>query len=140
LPVAVGLPERAQKFADPRRLVPVIAILAVILGAGGGGFYWWRQAHSALPPSISWSNGRIEADEIDIDTKFAGRIAELLVGEGDMVGAGQIVARMDVRDLGASLRRSEAQFQQAQKAIDEARAALEQQRSQSALARQQLDR
>jgi HlyD family secretion protein len=140
LPVAVGTPEPAQKSTGPRRLMPAIAILAVILGAGGGGLYWWQQARNQLPSSISWSNGRIEADEIDIDTKFAGRIAELLVGEGDMVAAGQIVARMDVRDLEASLKRSEAQFLQAQKAIDEARAALEQQRSQVTLARQQLER
>jgi HlyD family secretion protein len=133
-------PEPAQKTAGRRRLTPAFAVLAVILGAGGAGFYWWQQAQNQLPAGIAWSNGRIEADEIDIDTKFAGRIAELLAGEGDMVAAGQVVARMDVRDLEATLRRSEAQLLQAQKAIDEARAALEQQRSQAALARQQFDR
>ena len=47
----------------------------------------------ALPPGIVAGNGRIEADQIDIATKFAGRVAELLVDEGDMVKAGQIVAR-----------------------------------------------
>lgn len=139
LPVLVETP--VQKMARGRRwlLAAAMAVLAVILGAGGG-FYWWQQVHNQLPAGISWSNGRIEADEIDIDTKFAGRVAELLVAEGDMVAAGQIVARMDVRDLEASLKRSEAQLMQAQKAVDEARAALEQQRSQVALARQQLDR
>jgi HlyD family secretion protein len=140
LPVPAASSESAQKASGSRRLVPAIAVFAVILAAGGGGFYRWQQTLNKLPASISWSNGRIEADEIDIDTKFAGRIAELLVGEGDMVAAGQVVARMDVRDLEATLRRSEAQLLQAQKAIDEARAALEQQRSQAALARQQLDR
>jgi HlyD family secretion protein len=93
-----------------------------------------------LPPGIAWGNGRIDADEIDIDTKFAGRIAEMLADEGDMVKAGQIVARMDTQDLAASLRKAEAQVQQAQKAIDEANANVVQQTSQVLLAKQQMDR
>jgi HlyD family secretion protein len=93
-----------------------------------------------MPPGIAWSNGRIDADEIDIDTKFAGRIAEMLADEGDMVKAGQIVARMDTQDLAASLRKAEAQVQQAQKAIDEANANVVQQTSQVLLAKQQMDR
>ena len=143
LPVPVESPDQEPSQHKPARrerrwLVMAMAALAILLGSGG--FYWWQLTHPPLPPGIAWSNGRIEADEIDIDTKFAGRIAELLAGEGDMVAAGQIVARMDVRDLEAALKRSEAQLLQAQKAVDEARASLEQQRTQVALARQQLDR
>jgi HlyD family secretion protein len=139
LPVPVASPGRTLAVRRRRRPL-AIALAAVVVAATGGGFYWWQRAQHQLPAGIAWSNGRIEADEIDIDTKFAGRIAELLVGEGDMVAAGQVVARMDVRDLEATLRRSEAQLLQAQKAVEEARAALEQQQSQAALARQQLDR
>ena len=65
-------------------------------------------AASALPPGIAFRNGRLEADEIDIDTKFAGRVARLFVDEGDMVKAGQVVAMMDTRDLEASLKKAEA--------------------------------
>jgi HlyD family secretion protein len=50
-----------------------------------GGAYWWHASHPGLPLGIVSGNGRIEADEIDIDTKFAGRIAEMLADEGDMV-------------------------------------------------------
>ncbi len=122
-----------------RRLILLIGLLAV--GAAvGGGWYWWRQHEARLPEGISWGNGRIEADEIDIDTKFAGRIAELLVDEGDMVRAGQMVARMDTKDLEASLGKAEAQMLQAHKALDEARANVEQQKTQVKLAKQELDR
>jgi HlyD family secretion protein len=93
-----------------------------------------------LPPGIASGNGRIEADEIDIDTKFAGRIAEILADEGDMVKAGQIVARMDTRDLAASLKKSEAQVRQAQMAIEEATANVAQQTSLMLLAQQEFDR
>ena len=60
-----------------------------------------------LPQGIVSSNGRIEADEIDVATKFAGRVAELRVDEGDMVNAGEVVARMDARPR-TSLKRAEA--------------------------------
>jgi HlyD family secretion protein len=93
-----------------------------------------------LPSGIFWGNGRIEADEIDIDTKFAGRIAEVLAAEGDMVKAGQIVARMDTRNLEASLKKSQAQVQQAQMAVDEAKANVVQQTTQLVLAQQEYDR
>jgi HlyD family secretion protein len=100
---------------------PRVALaLAVIAGCSLGGLYGWREAHPQLPLSIVFGNGRLEADEIDIDTKFAARIAEIFVDEGAMVKGGQIVARMDTRDLEASLKKSQAQVNQAQRAIDEA--------------------
>ena len=123
-----------------RRLRLWVALLAIVLAAGGGGFYWWKHSQSQLPPGISWGNGRLEADEIDIDTKFPGRIAELHADIGDMVTAGQVVARMDTRDIQQSLRKAQAQVKQAQRAIDEANANLEQQRTQQTLAAQELDR
>ena len=123
-----------------RRLRFSIWLLAILLAAGGGGFYWWKHSQSQLPPGISWGNGRLEADEIDIDTKFPGRIAELRADIGDMVTAGQVVARMDTRDLQESLKKSQAQVKQAQRAIEEANANLEQQRTQQTLAAQELER
>jgi multidrug efflux pump subunit AcrA (membrane-fusion protein) len=102
--------------------------------------YWWMHRQPPLPPGIAEGNGRIEADPIDIDTKFAGRILELRADEGDMVKAGQVVAVMDTRDLAASLKKSEAQVEQAQKAINEARANLDQQHTQVLLAGQEMER
>jgi HlyD family secretion protein len=135
VPTSISLP--ARKRLHWLRIA--LAVVAVGLAAGGG-YYWWKQSQDVLPPGFASSNGRIEADEIDIDTKFAGRIADIFALEGDMVTAGQVVARMDTRDLQASLKRAEAQMLQAQRAVDEARATQEQQRTQVELAQQQLDR
>jgi HlyD family secretion protein len=123
-----------------RRLRFSIGLVVVLLAVGGAGFYWWMHSQSQLLVGISWGNGRLEADEIDIDTKFPGRIAELSADIGDMVTAGQVVARMDTRDLQEQLKKSQAQVKQAQRAIDEANANLEQQRTQQTLATQELDR
>jgi HlyD family secretion protein len=128
---------RARKA---RRLRFSIGLVAILLAAGSAGFYWWKHSQAQLPIGISYGNGRLEADEIDIDTKFPGRIAELNADIGDMVSAGQVVARMDTRDLQESLKKSEAQVKQAQRAIEEAKANLEQQRTQQTLAAQELDR
>jgi HlyD family secretion protein len=135
-------PVPAPQLAPPRRSRwMTVGLALVLLGlAAGGGAYWWVQHNEKIPAGIAWSNGRIEADDIDIATKFPGRVAELLVQEGDMVNAGQVVARMDTRDLEASLRRAEAQVQQAGKMVEEARSMQEQQHSQVTLAQQQFDR
>lgn len=136
LPVTVPLkPARTN-----RRLRFSVGLLAVLLAAGGGGVYWWKHSQSQLPAGISFGNGRLEADEIDISTKFPGRIAELRADIGDMVTAGQVVARMDTRDLQESLKKSQAQVEQARQTIAEANANLEQQRTQKTLAAQELER
>ena len=70
----------------------------------------------ALPDNFAVGNGRIEATEIDIATKTAGRIKEILVNDGDVVAADQVVARMDTQTLEAELRQAQAQVRQAQQA------------------------
>jgi len=138
-PLPVALPVSKPKRARWRWRRLALA-LAAVLGLAGGAFYVCRQSQSQLPPGIAFGDGRIEADEIDIDTKFAGRIAEMLADEGDMVRASQVVSRMDTRDLEASLRKSESQVQQAQQSLDEARANVVQQTTQVTLTQQQFDR
>jgi HlyD family secretion protein len=118
----------------------VMAMLLTIGAVGGIGWVWWQQHQMRLPPGIASGNGRLEADEIDIDTKFAGRIATLFADEGDMMRAGQVVALMDTRDLEASLKKAQARVRQAQQALDEAKANLARQQTQVKLAQQELDR
>ncbi len=131
-------PLRPQWRRRPRG---VFLALLLLIGAGAGiGWFWWQHHQLQLPPGIAWSNGRLEADEIDIDTKFAGRVAKLFVDEGDMVSAGQVVAMMDTQDLQASLKKSEALVEMGQRALDEAKANLVQQQTQVKLAQQELDR
>lgn len=120
-----------------RRLL--LGLLVAAVAAAGGG-YWWQHRVPPLPAGIAYGNGRLEADPLDIATKFAGRILELRVDEGDMVKAGQVLALMDTRDLEASLKKAEAQVEQANKAIVEANANVAQAHTQVVLAQQQMER
>lgn len=144
IPAHVGglpVPQAAVVRARRRRWWLRVALAVVVLaGAAGGGYYWWQRLHPPLPPGIVFGNGRLEADEINIDTKYAARIGEILADEGDLVKAGQVVARMDTRDLQASLKKSEATVRQARRAVDEANANVTQQKTQVLLAQQEYDR
>jgi HlyD family secretion protein len=130
-------PTRPEGRRKPRRALLVVLVLAA---AASFGWFWWQQHQPRLPPGIAWGNGRLEADQIGIDTKFAGRIAQLFADEGDMVRAGQVVAMMDTRDLHASLQKSEALVSQAERSLDEAKANLVQQQTQVKFAQQEVDR
>ena len=89
-----------------------IVSLAVILAAIAGFSTWYVLRPPAIPPGLVFSNGRIEATEIDIATKYSGRIEQILVREGNTVDAGQVVARLDTRELLAQLHQAQAQLQQ----------------------------
>jgi HlyD family secretion protein len=110
--------------AARRRWWPRAVIVGLLIAAGAGGAVWWRQRPAPLPAGIVFSNGRIEAKEIDISTKFAGRISEIRVDEGDLVRQGQVVARIDTRDLAAQLAAARWQTSQTRQTIVESRAEL----------------
>jgi HlyD family secretion protein len=101
---------------------------------------WSGTGRAALPADIASSNGRIEAEHVLVAAKFAGRVAQVLVEEGQTVEAGSVVARMDVSDLQAQLAGTRAQVRRAEKTIAEAEAALAQRESELVLAHQELDR
>src|SRR5215471_172415 len=91
----------------------VFAVAAVVV-VGGGVAAWLILSKPLLPPGFAASNGRLEAKQVDIATKYQGRIAEVLADEGDTVESGQIVARMDTQPLEAQLRNAEAKIREEQ--------------------------
>ena len=123
-----------------KRVVGIGAVLLVALGVWAGRQYLTEQGPilsraisyfkgSELPAGFASGNGRIEATEYDIATKRAGRIAAVLVAEGDMVQVGQVLARMDTQDLEADLREAQAQATQAREDRRRAVAAIAQRES-----------
>lgn len=71
----------------------------------------------SLTLRIAASGTLIPAQNVNLSPKVAGIVAQLLVEQGDQVEKGQVIARMDRRDL-------EGQAIQAQAAVTQARARL----------------
>jgi HlyD family secretion protein len=92
----------------------LILIAIAIVAIGGGVFAWRIFSKPPLPEGFAGVNGRLEAKQVDIATKYPGRIKEVLADEGDTVDEGQVVATMDTEPLEAELRNSEAKIREAE--------------------------
>lgn len=88
------------------------AILALALLAG---FYLisGRLIFPAPDPTRLSAVGMIEAEEVNVSSRIAGRIAALDVEEGDRVARGQVVCRIDSTDIANELEKAEAELAQA---------------------------
>lgn len=119
----------------PLPLVCCLLLVSLLLITGCG----------TKPAAEVW--GRAEAKEVDLTSKIAGRVVNLLVKEGDLIEKGQLLARIDNRDIQAQASQAKAnikalesqvsqastvtrlQIQTAQAALDSARAQLEKAKS-----------
>ena len=97
-------------------------ILIAALVAVGGVVAWMVLSKDDLPPGFASGNGRLEATDIYVATKYAGRVKEVLVNEGDTVEAGQVLAHMDVEELDAKIHAAEARVVEANARIAVAQA------------------
>lgn len=101
-----------------KAFVPVmIAVVLLLLWQ-----LWQSLSGGGEQAALVSSNGRIEATEVDIATKLAGRVSDILVDEGEFVRAGQVLATMQVDTLAAQLREAQAQQRQAVNAVATANA------------------
>jgi HlyD family secretion protein len=137
VPATVALRPEQRK---PRLWLSISLLLVVLVGGAGGGAYWWQHFSPGLPAGIASGNGRVEADSIDIATKFGGRVAELFADEGDTVTAGQVVARIDTADLEASLAKKMAEVQRLTSVREGTKADVDRLSTEVKLAEQDMDR
>ncbi len=106
-------PEAAPATPQPQKwkkwLLP--AGIAVVLVATG--LVAWQMLRPKGPgEGFVSSNGRIEATEIDVSSKFSGRVQDILVADGEFVTAGQTLAHMQVQTLEARRDEAQALYQQ----------------------------
>ena len=72
----------------------------------------WYSNRLYRNPAFVHGNGRIEATEINIAAKLAGKVEEIKVQEGDKVKAKQILVVMQTNVLNANLAQAKAKHQQ----------------------------
>jgi multidrug resistance efflux pump len=97
----------------------ILFVAVSVVVAAAALVYWWpfggREAALTLP-------GTVETQEVRLGSKSGGRVAEVLVREGDLLTPCQLVVRLEVPEL-------EAQRQQAEGALRSAEAELEKARN-----------
>ena len=126
-PAVVRATAKRKKWS---RLLVILAVLAI---AGGVGFYTWQKLHPKMV-GFAMGNGRIEATDIDIAAKLAGRIEKIFVGEGDFVKAGQLLVQMQTDTLEAQLNEAKAQHEMNMHEVNAAEAQVAARESQKAAA------
>jgi multidrug resistance efflux pump len=88
----------------------LLLLLAGVLAYGGYRFYLSRKPYE-------WS-GTVEAHTISVGSRAGGRIAKVLVREGDRVAAGQALLELEPGDWSAQLLQAKAQQMSAEAQLD----------------------
>jgi HlyD family secretion protein len=141
-----------------------IAVSALVLGVGAwafsvsrepkGGVSWVPSAHAqgiirnliarlrgqTLPDGIVKSNGRIEATQVDVSSKYAGRLAQVTVEEGSSVTQGQVIAKLTSPEYEAQLRAAKADVQKSNNALAAAEAEITSRQSALEFAKSDFER
>ncbi len=91
-----------------------LAVVLVLILVAGGAVAWWFN----LPARFGWTHkqddhltlyGNVDIRQVRLGFRVSGRIAELLVDEGDTVNKGVLLAHLDARPYQDSVRGGEAQ-------------------------------
>ena len=90
---------------------------------------WLRSL--TMPAGIVRVEGRIEATQVDVSSKYAGEVVDVAVQEGDKAAAGQVIARLRSPEFEAQLGAAQSDLRsakeaRAQDAIKAAEAKVEQ--------------
>lgn len=102
--------------------VPVIIIvLLAILGAAA--YFLWPQFQPAAETGLT-ASGTVETVQTSIAPEVAGKVLEVLVEEGDLVSAGQVLLRLDPSLLEAQRALAAANLASVKAAVVTAEAAL----------------
>jgi len=118
--------EQQKKWSIRSVGVLVIGVAALVA--------WQHFGSGNEDAGIASGNGRLEAVDIDVASRTAGRVEDILVNEGELVKAGQVVARMDTDVLKAQRRQAEAELQQVRSSVATAQSELAQRESDKAAA------
>ena len=124
----------------PRYVVIAVAAVVLVGGAAAGYVAWKQYEASALPAGIVATNGRVEATQVDISTKIAGRVMEIVPHEGDMVSPGEVVARIDTSETEPQLRQAQAEAALARQTVATRQANVASDEAQLQLANEQMRR
>ncbi len=123
-PLASQAPLLTADAARPRRSRKrlLLAAGAVALLAGGGyfGYGWWMTGRFLEETDDAY----VQADMVAVSSRVAGQVAEVPVGDNQRVRKGDVLARLDDRDLQAAQAQARADVAAAEADIQSIQAQL----------------
>lgn len=93
-----------------KRALPLVLLLGIV-----GAYIAYRRYLAGQP--FAWA-GTVEARAISVGSRTGGRVAKVLVQEGDRVTAGQVLVELEHGDLDAQRAGAAASLAQAQASLD----------------------
>ena len=87
------------------RLGVIVVLLAVI---GAGAAWWYRDEDEAKPVALVL-HGNVDIRQVELAFNASGRIAQILVHEGDHVTQGQLLAVLDMARITSLVAQAQAQ-------------------------------
>ena len=108
-------PRRARK-----RLIALTAGAVILAGAGTYGYRWWTDGRFLE----STDDAYIQADMVTVSSRVAGQVADVRVADNQLVHKGDVLLRLDDRDLDAALAQARADVASAQADINALQAQL----------------
>ena len=112
---------KRKKTADKNaRRIKKIIMLLVIIGVLGVIAYGLFKSQRASTPQVVTFQGQMQMQQTSIAAKVPGRIATILVTEGDKVSQGQALIEMDSPEINAKIAQARAGKQMAQSQLDKA--------------------
>ena len=107
---------KTDKSAIIKKAVLALLVL-IVLGAIAYGLY---KSNQSSEPEIITLQGQMQMQQTSIAAKVPGRIAQIMVTEGDAVTVGQQLIEMDSPEINAKINQARAGKQMAQSQLDKA--------------------
>ncbi|MED0676298.1 HlyD family secretion protein [Aneurinibacillus thermoaerophilus] len=103
----------------------MFSIMVLLIGSGAYALSSYGETGRIKAASVSQPISYVEATNMNVSFKMSGRISEIYVKEGDHVKKGQLLARLESKELQDKAAQAQATLNKANAGVEQAQAALE---------------
>ena len=131
-PPASGAPAGAGKSPPNKRVLGIVAVLALV-ALGAGGRMWYRSV-----TFVDTENAYITGHVHPVSSRIAGVVTKVYIEDNQVVKAGDVIAELDPADQNVRVEQIQAQIASARQQVIQAEAQIMQTRAQASAATAQV--